>query len=371
MKVALVQDWLTEIGGAEKVFSAIFELYPDADIYTLTSNEQVISSLGINRNRIKESFISQLPFGRRHYRMYLPFFAKAIESFDLSSYDLIISSSYSVAKGIIKNANQLHICYCHSPVRYAWDLYHQYLRESKLTGFGLKGIFVRHVLHHLRIWDVISANRVDVFVANSNYIKRRIWNVYKREALVVYPPVNVENFELEQNKGNYYFAASRMVPYKKIDLIVRVFNELEGVQLKVAGDGPDFNKIKKIAGPNIEMLGFVSNEELKHLMKNAKAFVFAADEDFGIIPVEAQACGTPVIAFERGGALETVINGVTGMYFQEQNEESLKQAILRFENTASFNTFIIRENAEKFSKGSFMDTFKNVVDKAVYEFYGK
>lgn len=370
MKIALVQDWLTEIGGAEKVFAAFLELYPEADVFTLTSQKKVIAELGISQKRLHESFISKLPLGRKHYRLYLPFYAKAIESFDFSEYDLIISSSSSVAKGIIKNSNQLHICYCHSPVRYAWDLYHHYLRESKLSGFGLRGFIARHVLHKLRIWDIISANRVDVFIANSNYIKKRIWNVYKRDAIVIYPPVNVELFPLKQEKGDYFFSASRMVPYKKIDLIVRVFNELKDKRLIIAGDGPDYEKIKKIAGLNVELLGFVSNEELICLMGNAKAFVFAADEDFGIIPVEAQACGTPVIAYGRGGALETVVDGVTGIYFEEQEEGSLREAIRRFEMAGGLKPYEIRKNAEKFSKERFMNAIKEVVDKATKDFFG-
>src|SRR5690554_6733139 len=227
MKIALIQDWLTETGGAEKVFSAFLDLYPQADVFTLTSHEKVVSQLGIENTRLKESFISRLPFGRKHYRYYLPFFPQAIESFDFSNYDLIISSSSSVAKGLLKHTAQLHICYCHSPVRYAWDLYHQYIKESGLNGWGVKGVFVRHVLHKLRIWDIISSNRVDAFVANSRYIQRRIANTYRRDSVVIYPPVNVNHFEVNTEKADYYFTASRMVPYKRIDLIVSAFRSEE------------------------------------------------------------------------------------------------------------------------------------------------
>lgn len=371
MKVALIQDWLTEIGGAEKVFSAILDLYPEADVFTLTSHNRVISELGISKSKLKESFISRLPFGRKHYRYYLPLFPQAVESLDFSSYDLIISSSSSVAKGVLKNSDQLHICYCHSPVRYAWDLYHQYIKESRLTGWGLKGVFVRHVLHNLRIWDVISANRVDVFVANSRYIQRRIANTYRRESVVIYPPVNVNHFEVNIDKADYYFTASRMVPYKRIDLIVSAFSKMKNKKLVVAGVGPDLKRIKELAGANIDFLGFVSDEKMKELMSNAKAFVFAANEDFGIIPLEAQACGTPVIAFGKGGALETVAHGRTGVHFKEQTEDCLLEAIASFEKDFTFDPLVIRRHAEQFSTERFKRDFSVFVENEVKDFFEK
>lgn len=367
MKVALVQDWLTEIGGAEKVLAVLLDLFPKADIYTLASHERVLRELKIDSTKVNESFIVKLPFGRKKYRNYLPLFSRAIESFDLSEYDLIISSSSSVAKGILKHSNQLHICYCHSPVRYAWDLYHQYLKESNLDGFGLKAFFVRHVLHKLRIWDVISANRVDHFIANSKYIKRRINNVYRRDSDVIYPPVDVNRFSLKEEKSDYYFTASRMVPYKRIDLIVKAFSLFPNKKLKVAGTGPDFEKIKKIAGENIEFLGFVSDVEMQSLIGQARAFVFAADEDFGIIPVEAQACGTPVIALGKGGTKETVVDGVTGIHFKEQTVGSLLSAIREFENS-TFDYVEIRKNAEKFSKERFIRDLSDFINKRVEVF---
>lgn len=369
LKVVLVQDWLTEIGGAEKVFSAILSIYPEADVFTLTSNGKVLSELGVDRSKLKESFISGLPFGRKHYRYYLPFFSRAIESFDLSGYDLIISSSSSVAKGVLKNSEQLHICYCHSPVRYAWDLYHQYIDESNLSRFGIKSFLVKHFLHKLRIWDVISANRVDTFIANSNYIQRRIFNIYRRDSTVIYPPIDIDHFELKRVKQDFYFTASRMVPYKRIDLIVKTFSVLKDKKLVVAGTGPDFEKIKRVAGENIEFLGFVSDDEMRSLMTNAKAFVFAANEDFGIIPLEAQACGTPVIAYGRGGALETVVHGKTGIHFTEQNQESLTDAIQSFEDNFSFDPVIIRKHAERFSRDRFIKEFSLFVKEEYEKFY--
>ncbi len=369
MRIALIQDWLTEFGGAEKVFEAILELFPDADVYTLTSHERVLSKLGINHENVHESFIARLPFGRSKYRNYLQLFPKAIESFDLSDYDVIISSSYSVAKGVITNSNQLHICYCHSPVRYAWDLYHQYLKESNLHGFSLKGLYARHILHKLRIWDVISANRVDYFIANSEYIKKRIEKVYRRESVVIYPPVDISRFQLRTDKENYYFTASRLVPYKKIDLIVSAFAQMPDKKLIVAGTGPDMKKIKSINAPNVELLGYVPDEKMVDLMQKAKAFVFAADEDFGIVPLEAQACGTPVICLGKGGVKETVIHGVTGIHFNSQTEDDLKVALNLFESGEfTFNSVEIRENAEKFSVKRFKNEFVDFVSDKLSEF---
>jgi glycosyltransferase involved in cell wall biosynthesis len=369
MRIALIQDWLTEFGGAEKVFESILKLYPQADIYTLTSMKEVTVKLGIDKSKLKESFISKLPFGRTKYRNYLQLFPKAIESFDLSEYDIIISSSYSVAKGVITNSNQLHICFCHSPVRYAWDLYHQYLNESNLDGFSLKGLYARHVLHKLRIWDVISANRVDFFIANSAYIKRRIEKVYRRDSVVIYPPVDLSRFQLHTEKENFYFTASRLVPYKKIDLIVNAFAQMSDKKLVVAGTGPDMKKIKSIKAPNVELIGYVADDKMVDLMQKAKAFVFAADEDFGIVPVEAQACGTPVICLGIGGTKETVINGKTGVHFYEQSENALINAVHHFEKQKDdFDPVMIRHNADRFGIARFEDDFYKFVSEKFVEF---
>ncbi len=366
MKVALVQDWLTELGGAEKVFKCFLELYPEADVYTITSHKRVIDKLNIDKERLHESFISRLPFGRSKYRNYLPLFAKAIESFDFSNYDIVISSSSSVAKGVMTNANQLHICYCHSPVRYAWDLYHHYLNDAKLDGFGIKRWYIRHVLHKLRIWDIISANRVDYFIANSNYIKRRINKVYRSNSHVIYPPVDMLNHIIKTEKKDYYFAASRLVPYKKMGLIAKAFAEMPDKKLIIAGMGPEYRKLRHISGSNVELQGYVTDEEMIELMQNAKAFVFAANEDFGIIPVEAQACGTPVIALGHGGTKETVIDGETGVHFDEQIIESLIDAIKKFEGL-KFDALKIRKNAEKFSKERFCEEIRLFVDEKYKE----
>lgn len=365
MKVALVQDWLTEMGGAEKVFKEFYQLFPQADVYTLVYNKEVLDKLGIPEEKVKASFIQKLPFAGKKYRNYLPLFSMAIETFDLAEYDLIISSSYCVAKGVLTHSRQKHICYCHSPVRYAWDLHHQYLREAGLTK-GLKGFMAKYVLHQLRIWDIASLNRVDQFVANSNYIGQRIKKVYNRESVTIYPPVNVHEFNTNANREDFYFTCSRMVPYKKIDLIVEAFTQMPEKKLIVIGTGPDEEKIKKIAAghTNIQLLGYQPFSVLKDHMQRAKAFVFAAEEDFGIVPVEAQAAGAPVIAFARGGVLETVVDGQTGVYFHEQNAHSLMNAIDKFEsNLSKFLPEIIRLNAEKFSSVRFNKNIHELILK--------
>lgn len=362
MKVALVQDWLTELGGAEKVFKQILDLYPDADIYTLVYNKEVLKKLDINEKKVTASFIQNFPFSKTKYRNYLPFFTMAIESFDLREYDLVISSSYCVAKGVLTTSTQKHICYCHSPVRYAWDLHHQYLEEANLKK-GLKAFIVKYFLHKLRIWDIASLNRVDQFVSNSNFIKERIKKVYNRDSITIYPPIDIDEFEYHHAKDDFYITCSRMVPYKKIDLIVSAFSKMLDKKLIVIGTGPDYNKIEKLATSNITLMGYQTFAVLKDHIQRAKAFVFAAEEDFGIVPLEAQAAGTPVIAYRKGGALETVIDEKTGVFFNEQNEESIIEAVKRFEIIEShFNTKDIRENAEKFSPFSFNDKFTKLIE---------
>lgn len=363
MKIALIQDWLTEMGGAEKVFKSLIEIYPHADIFTLVYNDKILEKLGISKDKVTASFIQNLPFAKTKYRNYLPFFTLAIESFDLSDYDLIISSSYCVAKGVLVNSSQIHICYCHSPVRYAWDLHHQYLQEAGLKK-GIKGFIVKYFLSKLRIWDVSSSNRVDHFISNSNYIKKRIEKIYRRSAHTIYPPVDVNDFELISQKSDFYFTCSRMVPYKKIDLIVSAFNKMPDKKLVVIGTGPDYNKIKNIAGDNIVLLGYQPFDVLKDYMQKAKAFVFAAEEDFGIVPVEAQACGTPVIAFGKGGALETVIDNITGILFSEQTISSIQGAVKRFEHVeTNFDSERIRTHAESFADQQFKANINSYVLK--------
>ncbi len=363
MKVAIVQEWLTTIGGSEKVVVEINRIYPNSDIYTLVANQDIVNELGLNNANVKTSFIQKFPMALKKWRSYLPFFPIAIEGFDLSAYDLIISSSHCVAKGVLTNSNQLHICYCHSPIRYAWDLHFQYLKESGLNK-GLKGFLAKYILHRIRNWDIISVNRVDHFVSNSDYIGARIKKIYDRSSTTIYPCVAVSDFNLETEKDNYYIACSRMVPYKKMDLIVQAFAEMPDRRLVVIGDGPDMKKIMKVKGQNTEILGYQSLDSMRKYLAKAKAMVFAAEEDFGIVPVEAQACGTPVIAFNRGGVLESVIDGKTGIFFNEQTVSSIKEAVNSFE-LKDFDYSFIRQHAENFSAERFRKEFKAFVDDKI------
>ncbi|GLQ30280.1 glycosyltransferase family 4 protein [Litoribrevibacter albus] len=367
MKVAIIHDWLVVNGGAEKVLEQILIQYPNADIFTLVDFLPEHEREWLKDAKVTTSFIQRLPFAKNKYRNYFPLFPIAIEQFDLSEYELIISSSYSVAKGVITGPDQTHVSYCHSPARYAWDLQAQYLKESSMEQ-GIKSIIARYFLHKFRIWDVRTSNGVDEFIANSNFIRKRIYKCYRREAALVYPPVDVERFQVCEEKEDFYLAASRLVPYKRIDLIVEAFTNMPDRNLKVIGDGPDMNKIRAIAkgAANIEILGYQSNESMVSYMQKAKAFVFAAEEDFGIVPVEAQACGTPVIAYGKGGCLETVRNGITGLHFGEQKASSIELAVHQFEKISSdLNVENIRENAERFSNTTFRKNIHSVVTRNI------
>jgi glycosyltransferase involved in cell wall biosynthesis len=285
-----------------------------------------------------------------------------IEQFDLSMYDVIISSSHAVAKGILTRSDQLHICYCHTPMRYAWDLYHTYIQRSGLNR-GLKGLIAKYILYRIRQWDMLSSFRVDYFISNSHYVAKRIKKIYNRDSVTIYPNIDVDQFELCTEKENYYLACSRLVDYKRIDLIVDAFNKMTDKKLIVIGTGPDYKKISKIAGSNIKMLGYQSLDELKRKMQRAKALIFAADEDFGMIPVEVQSCGTPVIAFGKGGCLETVKENETGVFFYKQNSEAIIDAVNRFEKQ-DFDYVKIRKHAEQFSEERFKREIKEfVLDK--------
>ncbi|OIV42463.1 glycosyltransferase [Flavobacterium johnsoniae] len=361
MKKALISDWYYVNGGAEKVIHSINSIWDDFDHFALIdflSDED--RNFILNGKKVKTSFIQKLPTAKKNHRKFLQLFPIAIEQFDLSDYDLIISSSSAVAKGIKTHKNQLHICYCHSPMRYAWDLKDQYLKDAGLDK-GLKGIYAKSVLNKIKKWDLSNSEDVDFFIANSNHIAQRIKNTYGRESIVIYPPVDVDFFSLEEKKEDYYFTASRLVSYKKTQLIVEAFNELPHLKLIVAGDGPELEKLQKIAKSNIEFVGFIENGKLKVLMQKAKAFVFAAEEDFGIIPVEAQACGTPVIALAKGGTLETVIANKTGIFFEGQFAQKIKEAVLNFE-TKVFDPKLIREHALSFSKQRFEKEMKEFVE---------
>ena len=372
MKKALIHDWYTVYGGAERCVESFTNIWDDFDHFSLIDDlSDPHRELILKGKKTKNSFVQKLPFWKKKYRTYLPLFPFAIEQFDLSDYELILSSSSSVAKGVLTTPSQLHIAYVYSPVRYAWDLYHQYLKESKLDS-GVKGLIAKYFLFKLRAWDFSTANRPDYYIAISHFVAKRIKKVYNKEALVIYPPVDTDSFTLTTETSDYYITCSRMVPYKKIDLIVEAFSKTNK-KLIVIGDGPDFKKIKKLASSNVELKGYVEKEEMLDIIKRAKAFIFAAEEDFGIAPIEAQACGVPVIAYGKGGALETIIGvssdenfddkSVTGIFFKEQTSSSLLEAVNYFEkNEASFDRKIIRKNAERFSKDRFEKEFKETIE---------
>ncbi len=286
----------------------------------------------------------------------------AIEQLDVSAFDIVISSSYVAAKGVLTRPDQLHVCYCHTPVRFAWDMQHQYLIETGLSS-GLKSMFARAVLHYIRNWDARSANGVDVFLTNSDFVARRIEKFYRRRSTTLYPPVDVDSFALETQKEDYYLTASRMVPYKRIELIAETFTAMPDKRLIIVGEGPEFERIKSKAGPNVKLVGHQPFDRLVEYMRHARAFVFAAEEDFGIVPVEAQACGTPVIAYGRGGVTETVIAGKTGVFFNEQTIESLTDAVNRLERDyAAFDPVAIRAHAERFNAPRFREEFLKLVE---------
>ncbi len=368
LSTAIVHDWLPVYAGAERVLEQMINVIPQSEIYSLIDFLPDDQRAFLQGKSVNTSFIQRLPFARSKYRNYLPFVPFATEQFNLTEYDVVVSSSYVAAKGVLTTADQMHVSYVHSPVRYAWDLHFQYLKEGGLEK-GLKGLLAKIILHYMRIYDVSCSNRVDAYIANSRTVARRIWKTYRRRAEVVYPPVDTDAFSLCEDKEDFYVTASRLVPYKKIDLVVEAFAEMPDKKLVVIGDGPDYDKISAKATPNVEMLGYQPFDELKRYMRHAKAFVFAAEEDFGIVPVEAQACGTPCVAFGKGGATETILPGETGIFFFEQTTASLKEAVQTLENTYSnLSHARIRENALRFSVACFQEKFEDAVARAYSEF---
>lgn len=360
MKVAIVHDWLPYVGGAEYVIKAMLEIFPDANIYTSVYNKEKMGDF-LGDARVYTSFIDKLPLARNHHQIYLNLMPLAFEQFDLRGYDVVISSSTCCAKAVLTDAKTLHICYCNTPMRYAWDLYFEYLDECSNP---LKKAVVAVMMHKARKWDVLTANRVDYFIANSHNVARRIYKHYRRESEVIYPPVDTSpGTGAPYVSGDYYLVLSRLVPYKRVDMAVEAFNKL-GRPLVIAGDGPEMEKLKKMAKPNIRFVGRVSEAEKYRLYQECKAFVFPGEEDFGITPVEAQSFGKPVIAFGQGGALETVIDGVTGVHYHERTVDALINAVIRGEEI-NFDPDIIRKNAMKFD----WEVFKKQLMKLVQEKY--
>ena len=364
MKVAIVHEWFVSYAGSEKVLAAMLDVFPEADVFCQIDFLSEKDRKNIGGRRPKTSFLQKLPFMKTHYRSFFPLMPLAVEQHDLSGYDVIISNSHSVAKGVIVGPDQLHICYCYSPMRYAWDLQEQYLAESGIS--GLRGALARLILHFMRIWDTRTAFGVDHFIACSGYIARRIAKAYRREATVIYPNVDVDSFVPAGEHGDFYLTSSRMVPYKKIHLIVEAFAQMPDRKLVVIGTGPQFARIKALATPNVSILGFQEFPVLLHHLQRARAFIFAAEEDFGIAPLEAQACGTPVIAYGRGGAGETVIDGITGLHFEEQTADAIREAVARFETIPAgrFDPARLRAHALQFSTSVFHARFRAFVEEA-------
>jgi glycosyltransferase involved in cell wall biosynthesis len=378
MRVAIVHEWLATWGGSEKCLSRMLHAFPDADLYALVDflpDEYRHHILG---KRARTSFIQKLPKARTKFRSYLPLMPMAVEQFDLTPYDLVLTNSHAVAKGALTGPNQLHIAYVHSPIRYAWDLQAQYLSEAKLTkGFG--SFIARAILHYVRMWDTRTASGPDHILTNSKYIARRVRKAYGREAAVIYPPVEVERFVPSGRSDGYYLTASRLVPYKRIPLIAEAFRRLPHAKLVVIGDGPEMEKLRAVAGANVSVLGYQPDAVFLDHMQRCDAFIYAAEEDFGIVPVEAQACGKPVIAYGRGGALET-IKGLdqgepTGLFFWEQTAEAIKGSVAKFEELRSadpalFSPEDCRANALRFGTERFDKEFRAFIDDAIDGFEG-
>ena len=363
MKVALVHDHLAQDGGAEKVLKVLAEIFPQAPIFTLLYEQENADKYYKDRH-IETSIIQKMPWGVKHYQWYMPFMPMAVEFFDFSPYDLVISDTSSFAKGVITPPETLHVCYCHTPTRYLWSDTHSYINELKYNKFFKKIISL--VLNYVRMWDKLAADRVDKYLTNSRTVQKRIQKYYKRNSTVIYPPVEVEKYapgKREKKKEEPYFLiGSRLTPYKRVDIVVKAFKEL-GYKLKIFGDGVDLKRLKKIAGdsPNIEFLGWVGEEQLKELYQNCEAFLNPQVEDFGITVVEAMAAGRPVIALQKGGATETIIEGKTGVFFKEQTVESIKKAVEKY-YSLEFNGEEISREAQKFSQEKFK---KEIIDYLV------
>ena len=365
-RVAVVHEWMVRYAGSEQVVAAVLEAFPCADSYALVHDPEGLRGTPLEGVPVRTSFIQRLPKAKEKYQTYLPLMPLAVEQFDLRSYDLVISSNHAVAKGVLTRADQLHISYIHTPIRYAWDLYLDYLAESGIDR-GPKSWLVRSVLHYLRMWDLGAGNRVDAYLANSSYVARRIGKLYRRPARVIYPPISIERYRPDLPREEFFVAVSRFAPYKRMNIIVEAFTRM-GKPLVVIGEGSEFGKAQRIAGPNVKLLGHQPGEVVADYLQRAKAFVFAADEDFGIAPVEAQAAGCPVIAYGKGGALETVIGwpapDATGVFFDEQTPEALREAVKFFEiHEDKFRPAACRRHAERFGQQSFQDEFRSTVEE--------
>jgi len=360
MRVALVHDYLVQYGGAERVLEMLADIFPTAPIYTLIyDSEQLYGAF--SDKKIRTSFLQNLPFSKTNHRLFPAFMPLAVEDLDLTAYDLVISSSNSYTKGVITRPDAIHICYCHTPMRYAWDDYHRHFQEFNFVA-GIRNL-LPFAMNYIRLWDKISADRVDYYLANSHNVANRINKYYRMPAQVLYPPVNTEVEFDADSKGEYYLMLGRFLPYKHYDIVLEAFAQ-NGKTLHLVGSGPDEEKLRKIAQGknNIKLLGRLSDEEAQREFRECRAFIFASEDDFGIVPVEAMAVGKPVIAYGRGGALETVEDGKTGIFFDEQSANSINQAIERFE-TMDFDANYIHNYAQKFSKDAFKHNFYKFLEQ--------
>ena len=362
LRIAVVHHWLLSMTGGEKVVEALCELFESPDVFSVVADTKALSDT-LNRCKLSTSFVQNIPGSHKWHRYYAFLFPLAVELFDLRDYDVVISSDANTVKGVITRPETCHICYCHSPMRYSWNMFHEYLPKGPLRR-GLIAV----LMHYLRLWDHAASSRVDFFVANSETVRARIRKYYRREAKVIYPPCDVDRFSVSSRIDDYYLFVGRLVGYKQTEIAVRAFNE-NGKRLLVVGDGPEKAFLKSIARPNVEILGWVPEEKLPKLYERCNALIFPGEEDFGIAPVEAQACGRPVVAYGRGGALETIIPGETGLFFYEQTPSALNAVISQLEGCrGAFDPVTIRTNADRFAKERFQREFELFVRECLRQY---
>lgn len=356
MRVAIVHDWLNQFGGGELVLEALHELFPDAPVYTTLYDANVMPR-EYQTWDIRTSFIQSLPRTTAYFRYLMPLYPLAVEQFDLSAYDVVISSSSYWAKGVVTPPGTLHVCYCHAPMRYAWDVYYEAVRELP----AVVRVPLSVIVHWLRQWDVATAQRVDTFVANSRFVARKIEKYYRRDATVIYPPVDTDYFTPGDLIEDYYVAVSRLRPYKCLDIAIEAFNRM-GLRLRIIGTGAQLSYLRRLAGGTVEVLGWQQQSKVREYLARCRGFILTAKEDFGIAPVEAMAAGRPVVAYAAGGALETVIEGTTGVFFHEQTVESLIEGVQRLERLMPFDRDQIRAHARQYDRAVFLERMESFVD---------
>lgn len=365
LKIALVCDWLTTSGGAEKVIVGLHQLFPFAPIYTSIYNPEAIQ--GLEKAQIHTSYLQHLPLAKKKHQLFIKLLPSIFENFDLTQYDIVISSSHSCAKGIITKPETLHISYCHSPMRYAWENSQTYIKEYQ-TSFFIKKL-APFLIHKLRIWDKLSSDRVDSFIANSKHVQKRIRKYYRKDSEIIYPFIDNKSFQSTLPRKEFFLAVGRLTAYKKFDLIIKAFNQL-GLPIKIVGKGNCEKKLKEIAHENIQFLGFVSDSELKKLYSEAKALIFPQSEDFGIIPLEAMASGCPVLAYKNGGALETIVDQKTGIFFEKQTSEAIIEVVKKSQNT-NFDSNFIANHTRQFDRSIFNQAILNFIEKEWENWHSK